>query len=294
MQKTKERPRVCRILELLPTELAMEIERIALTRRGGISGIREISLRRFGSSEMNLLGEVIALRCEIDAYGMEILIQKLTKGALYAHRDSIASGYISVGDGIRVGVVGSANYEGGRMVGISAISSLNFRIPTGECAFSEEIYSIYTSGIGAGMLIYSPPGVGKTTALRSLAKSIGGGDNSARVIIVDERGEFPEDDFAGCRVDVLRGYKRREGIEIATRTMSAELIIIDELGADDAMSIVDVVRCGVPIIASVHAASFQELKGKVSLRPLFECSSFDLAVGIEVKGKKYLLRVDKL
>ncbi len=294
MLKLRESPAAEIVTGLLPTAFAEEIERIARSRRGGMSGIREISVRQFGISEINVLGERIPLRSEIDASGMEVLLQNLMQGALYAHRDSIASGYISLAGGIRVGVCGSTGYEDGRMVGVSNISSLNFRIPSGECAFSEELYSVFCEGIGSGMLIYSPPGVGKTTALRSLARSIGSGKNPLRVAVVDERLEFRCEDYIGCRVDLLRGYKRREGIEIATRTMSAELIMIDEIGADDALSIVDVVRCGVPIIATVHASSYDEVTKKASLRSLFECSAFESFLGISREGVKYKLRVDKL
>ena len=294
MLRVESNPRAMTVIELLPGDMALEIARIAESRRGGIFGIREICLRRSGLSELNISGEKICLRTQIDGNGMEILMQKLVGGGLYAHRDSISLGYISLPNGIRVGVCGSAGYDGGKMVGVSKISSLNFRIPTDNCQFADELFEIFQQGIGSGMLIYSSPGVGKTTALRSLAKSAGGGKNPMRVVIVDERFEFFEDAYTSCRVDILRGYKRRQGIEIATRTMSAELIIIDEIGAEDATSIIDVVRCGVPIIASVHASSFEEIMKKTSLSGLVKCKAFETFIGINLDNGNYRLKVDKL
>ena len=294
MLRVESNPRAMTVIELLPGDMALEIARIAESRKDGLFGIREICLRRSGLSELNISGEKICLRTQIDSNGMEILMQKLIGGGLYAHRDSISLGYISLPNGIRVGLCGSAGYDEGRMVGVSKISSLNFRIPTDNCQFAEELLGIFQQGIGSGMLIYSSPGVGKTTALRSLARSVGGGKNSMRVVVVDERFEFFEDAYTSCRVDLLRGYKRREGIEIATRTMSAELIIIDEIGAEDAGLIIDVVRCGVPIVATVHASSFEEIMQKNSLSALIKCKAFETFVGISFGNGIYRLKVDKL
>ena len=233
------------------------------------------------------------MKSKVSREEMEGLVKRLTDGALYAHRDSIASGYICLEGGLRVGVCGHARYDGERLVGVGDISSLIFRIPGGECAFGDEIYSAYLSGVRSGMLIYSPPGVGKTTALRHLAKAIGG-RGQLRVAVVDERLEFCESDYSGCDVDILRGYKRRQGIEIATRTMSPDVIIIDEIGGDDAASIIDVLRCGIPIIATAHASSFEEIKAKRSIAPLISIGAFDLFVGIKREGGGYRLRVDRL
>lgn len=294
MQKLKNDPAALTVISVLPYGLALEIGRLAETRRSGYRGIREIHLRRNGICELNLSGEKIRLVTRLTPAEMEKISERIMGRALYAHRESISAGYISMSGGIRVGMCGSCSYENGRILGISDISSLHFRIPTGECDFEAELREAYRSGIGSGMLIYSPPGVGKTTALRALAGIIGSGKGSLRVAVVDERAEFPEEDLSDCSIDILRGYKRREGIEIATRTLSAELIMIDEIGADDAESIIDVVRCGVPIIATAHAASFDEVKSKRSLRELFETGAFESFLGISKKENKYILRMDRL
>ena len=283
-----------RVLELLCGEISEEIKRIFSTRRDGISAIREISLRRGGVCRVVTDKESIRLSKTLGKGDMEILIKRLTDGALYAHRDTIASGYISILGGVRVGVCGYAKYDGDRLVGISDISSLLFRIPGGGCAFGDEIYSIFRSGVRSGMLIYSPPGVGKTTAIRHLARAIGSGAHSTRLSVVDERLEFCESDYLGCDVDILRGYKRRIGIEIATRTLSPGMIIIDEIGGDDASSICEVIRCGIPIIATTHASSFEEVMSKKSLSPLISLGAFDLFVGISRAGDGYRLKVDRL
>ena len=221
----------------------------------------------------------------------EALVNLLCEGAMYAHRDTLASGYVTMRGGVRVGICGFARYEGGRLVGVSEMRSLVFRIPGGDCEIADELFSAF-SEVRRGMLIYSPPGIGKTTALRSLAASVGGGSNPRRVCVVDERCEFCDEDYADCEVDILKGYSRREGIEIATRTMSAEVIMIDEIGADDAESIKDVLRCGIPIVATAHAADYEEIKSKPGIASLISSGAFDVFVGISSCDSGYKLSVD--
>ena len=294
MLKLKEECLALRVISLLPRGVRDEILRVAGSRRSGVDGISEIMLRREGRSGVVIGGERLGLAYRITREECEWLFGRLIDGALYAHRDSIAEGYISLEGGVRVGISGSARYESDRLVGISDIRSLLFRIPTGRCDFSEELYSVYKAGIRQGMLIYSPPGVGKTTALRALAHRIGSERLGVRVAVVDERCEFSERDYRDCEVDILRGYKRREGVEIATRTLSPGLIVIDEIGSDDAESLLDVVKCGIPLIATAHAASFEEVRAKPALRRLYSSSVFSVFVGLSRMGGKYILSVDRI
>lgn len=294
MIKVRQKSQLSRVLNLLPRAMADEILRIALSRRGGTEDIREVRIRRGGVCSLFIGNENIRLYKGMNEEETEQLISRIIGGALYAHRDSIAAGYVSLEGGVRVGICGSAAYEGNKLVGISDMRSLLFRIPSGRCDFADELYEIFLCGIGQGMLIYSPPGRGKTTALRSLAKSIGSGSRPSRVCVVDERCEFCSEDYLGCEVDILKGYKRREGVEIATRTLSPDLIMIDEIGADDADSLMSVVKCGIPLIATAHAGSIGELLKKPSLRGLFMAEVFSLAVGIYYDKGKYILEVDRL
>ena len=289
MNKTTEK--VTEVLSVLPKKTSEEISRILNSRRGG-GELSEIRIRAAGRSSVICGGEYIPLFTTLCPEDLKEVVDKLTEGSLYAKRDIMASGYLLMNEGIRIGICGCARYDGGELVGVSEPSSLVFRIPTGSCAFADELFSIFREGVGAGLMIYSPPGVGKTTALRALAGYIGG-ELSKRVCIVDERCEFSVGDYEKCEVDVLRGYKRRAGIEIATRTLSPDVIIIDEIGADDAEGIAEVARSGIPLIASAHAGSYSELLSRQSLRPLFACSAFDVFVGISRESGEYSLEVNR-
>ena len=291
MVKCKKIESTLSVLSYLPTQISEEILRLVGGRREGVLGLREIRLRAEGRCSILYLKEKIPLFSSLKLNEAESLVNLLCDGALYAHRDTLASGYVTLRGGVRVGICGYARYEGGRLVGVSEMRSLVFRIPGGECEISEELAAAF-SEVRRGMLIYSPPGVGKTTALRALAKSVGEGASPRRVCGVDERCEFSEEDYSACEVDILKGYTRREGIEIATRTMSAEVIMIDEIGADDAESIRDVLRCGIPIVATAHAASYEEIKSKPGIASLISTGAFDVFAGISTSDSGYKLTVD--
>ena len=290
--KERVEARAERCLSYLPSALAREITQLCRGRAMGLSEIREISVRRGARCSLRLLADRIPLYTKISAEEMDGVLMRLCGGSLYAHRDNISEGYIPIGDGIRVGICGLARYEGLFVVGVSETSGFVFRIPGHECAFSEELFALWESGVRTGMLIYSPPGVGKTTALRALAGYVSSGRGGRRVAVVDERCEFIEGDYENCEVDILRGYKKRQGIEIAARTLSPEVIMVDEVGGGEAEAMLGVIRCGVPIVATTHGASLDELSTG-SASTLIDSGVFDLFVGISGAPGRYCIRVDR-
>ncbi len=286
--------KVMRAVSYLPTRLRDEILRLSESRAGGASEIREIRVRRGGRSVLQIGMETVPLFTVCEEEEMSYILEALCGGSLYAYRSTVNNGYISVPGGIRVGLCGLVRYDEGGAMGVSDISTFVFRIPGHSCAFSDELERIYRSGVGGGMLIYSPPGVGKTTALRSLAASLGTGRNALRVAVVDERLEFSSEDYSDCYVDVLQGYKKSNGIEIASRTLSPEVIIVDEIGREESDEICAAVKCGIPIVATAHAGELSELLSKWSLSPLFDQKVFGVAVGISYRRGCYSLTVDRL
>ena len=293
MLKEKYGGAVGEVLSALPAPLRREVERLAVGRAEGLSGIREIRLRRDGVGRLILGCESLPLS-RVCGEEMDGIVAKISDGCIVAHRDTIAEGDIAMDFGVRVGIFGSCRYEGGEIVGVGNISGLVFRLPTGKCEFGEELFSLYSKISPRGALIFSPPGVGKTTALRYLAGALGRGREHRNTVVVDERGEFLHSDYPDSSVSILRGYRKRLGIEIAVRSLSAELVIVDELSADDASEILSVCRFGVPFIASVHAGCADEVLKKPAIRPLIETGAVDLLIGIESRGNGYRLTYEIL
>lgn len=215
------------------------------------------------------------------------VLARITDGSLYSYRDTLKEGYVPLPYGVRVGVTGHSRYDGGETVGIHGISAMVFRLPFGECNFAGELARLFLEKARFGMLIYAPPGGGKTTALRSLVRILSSGDFAKRVAVIDERCEFIQEDYLRCEADILRGYKRADGIEIAARTMNPEIIVIDEIGAKEVGGLLSVMRCGIPVIATVHAQDTDELFMKPGVRALIRAGVFDLFLGIVKKENEY-------
>lgn len=215
--------------------------------------IEELRIRCGRRCALRTREGTLPLRSLITREEMDELFLALCNGSIYAYRDSIAKGFLTLGGGIRVGVCGRAALEGERIVGVYDVDGLNFRFPAGVLPVGEPICRLLRERTG-GVLVYAPPAQGKTTLLRSVAAKMAGGRDAWRVAVVDSRGELAAGlSDPSLSLDVLTGYPRGLGIEIALRTMNPELIVCDEIGGEaEAESILRAQHAGVPFLASAH------------------------------------------
>ena len=280
------------IYSLLPSALVSEIKRVADGFFCGTECVSEIRLVRGSGSSFIMNGQRYKLYTVLGYEDVEEVFFKICSGAIYAHRDTVSEGYVCMSEGIRVGVCGTARYDCGKLVGVSNISALVFRIPTGESSFGEELYRAYLK-CERGVLIYSKAGVGKTTALRTLVPMIAGRNPRENVAVVDERCEFDSSVCENNGVMLLRGYDRARGIDIALRTLSAGVIVIDEIaGVDESDGILASLLSGVKFIATAHAEHLSELVNRSCIKPLVEMGVFDVFFGIRYTDGGYSYEVD--
>jgi len=275
------------ILRLLPYRVSDEVRLIC--RERGRDIIEEIHLRRGSRASVICNGENITIDYVAEGDELDELLSRLCGGSLYAYRDSINEGYVTVEGGVRVGVCGLAAVENGRLVGVSRVTSLVLRIPhrTPSGVGGEIRRLLESDGMTRGVLIYSPPGVGKTTVLRGAISCLACGESRRRVAVVDTRGELGAClDAKDVLVDILSGYPRRRGIEIAARTLNAQVIVCDEIGdADEASAIEAAHNCGIPLVASAHSASLGELLRKPGILRLHRSRCFGKYVRISRRGR---------
>lgn len=260
------------LFEVLPSEITGYISRNFAHRH-----IEEIRLRAGRYSLCVSAGENLSIPIALESARINEILKKMCAGSLYAFSDTINNGYVPFGNGMRVGVVGRANTEDGKIIGVYDISALCIRIPHRIQGCGGEICTLLNRlQYRAGVLIYSPPGVGKTTVLRGVCRQLSTGERPRRVVLVDSRGELSFDlDERGMCIDILSGYPRGRGIEIATRVMNPELIVCDEIGdTEEALGLVAAGNSGVPILATAHAGSLSELLSRTGIRILHEAGVF--------------------
>ena len=283
-----------RVLAILPRAIAEQIRRMADGYAGFTAKLSEIRLRADRVASLTLEGKNVSLGISLSAQDLETVLRRCCEDSVYAYTESLREGFVAFG-GCRVGVAGRAVMEEGVVCGVDHVTSLVFRIPhniEGAAASAADVFR--RMGGRRGMLVYSAPGVGKTTLLRDLILRLSGGPRPIRVAVVDCRGELGGDFIGrGCLVDYLVDYPKAEGIEIATRTLSPEAVVCDEIGGfEEAESILAVQNCGVPLIASAHADSYASLLSRSPVRLLVECGIFGAFVGVHRVEGKYTYHVD--
>lgn len=253
----------------------------------GASRIEELRLYAGRVSVVCDRGEYFPTGVILSEGEPEELLKRFCAGSVYAFRDQLASGFLPLGEGIRIGIAGTGIRDGGRILGVHEVTSLIIRIPHRHSCDVSPLLSLLGRDSSRGFLVFSPPRVGKTTLLRALAISASGGAHPRPTVVVDSRGEFagtlPGENLL---LSVLVGYPRALGIELAVRSLSPSLILCDEIGSpDDADAILHSANCGVPLVASAHAESVSELLSRPALRRLHEAHVFSSYIALSRSEK---------
>lgn len=224
------------------------------------------------------------------------LIDLLTNHSLYTFEEELRRGYITVAGGHRVGLAGKTVLERGEVKHIRDVASFNIRIareligvglPLLPAIWDEAAGNVHQT------LIVSPPRQGKTTLVRDLARlASAGGDAGAagmraglRVGIVDERSEIaacvkgvPTFDV-GPRTDVLDGCPKAEGMMMMIRSMSPDVLVVDEIGRpEDAAALQEALHAGVRVVATAHGRGVEDVRERPVMRRLLEERMFSRIV----------------
>lgn len=190
-------------------------------------------------------------------------IEVMTGYSVYAFENEIKNGFITLKGGFRVGITGKI-LDGQT---IKNISSINIRIPREITGVSNEILKyIYDEKLYSTIII-SPPNCGKTTLLRDIIKTIS--YDGQTVGVVDERSEIGASYMGICqldvgiRTDILDRCDKQVGILMLLRSMSPNVIAVDEIGTKKDMEAIKKASfSGVQVICTMHAENIEEFKQK--------------------------------
>ena len=210
-------------------------------------------------------GQIQKLTEEITAADLRETVSLLSAYSLYAFEEELKQGYLTVAGGHRVGFCGKTVMENGEIRTLKQINGLNIRIAAEKRGWGDAYLSdLMEEGHVCNTLIVSPPGCGKTTLLRDLVRCLG--DSMMAVTVVDERGEIapfregvPQMNIGLC-TDVLEGCPKAAGMQMVLRSMTPDVIAVDELGSpEDMQAVQDVLLCGVKLIATAHGNDWNEI-----------------------------------
>ncbi|MCX7885195.1 MAG: stage III sporulation protein AA [Caloramator sp.] len=283
------------ILPLLSQRVAKKISELNLNE---ISGIEEIRMRAekplmiFKDGYDYFLGEMGLQKNNIRTFiveknDIERTLQLMSDFSIYAVEEELKQGFLTLKGGHRVGIVGRVVLEENRIKTVRNISSLNIRIAreVKGCGINA-VKRLYSEGI-KHTLIASPPGCGKTTLLRDIIRIISNGCSEInlrghKVGIVDERSEIagcylgiPQKDV-GIRTDVIDACPKVQGIIMLLRSMSPEIIAVDEIGSlKDADAIEEAINSGIKVISTVHGKDMDEILKKAGIRSLMANKAFE-------------------
>ncbi len=265
----------------LPEKLALALQTAGPLREIRIRADQLVSLKtERGMQQTNYIpnGEQVTEMAEA-----------LCEHALYARAEEMRQGFVTLKGGHRMGLCGRVLTQGSQVRALRDIASLCIRI-AGEYPGSadEVIPRLYPDGMLVSTLVIGAPGAGKTTLLRDICRQLSEGDGQREPVtacLIDERGELAACVHGvpqlkvGRNTDVLDGCPKSVGMQWLLRSMAPGCLVTDELGGEeDALAVLEAVRCGVPVITSVHGQSIDQVLERPALGALMREKVFGLYV----------------
>ena len=250
-----------------------------------IDTLEEIRIRSNRPIILKLRNSEILIKNKTNENDICSILERICNNSIYAYKNQICEGFITIKGGHRVGITGTAVIQNGEVINVKNITSLNFRIAREVIGCSlkilNEIINVDTGSIN-NTLIVSPPGKGKTTILRDVIRNISNGIPEINFKgktcgIVDERGEIaaiyqgiPQNDI-GIRTDVIENISKSKGMIMLIRTMAPEVIACDEIGSkEDVEAIKQALISGIKGIFTMHGKNLEEIKLNRNINELIE------------------------
>lgn len=215
-------------------------------------------------------------------------MEYISNYSLYAFEEEIKQGFITINGGHRIGIAGKVIIEDDAVKSMKHISFINIRLAHQIKGCADPVLPYVVNEQGKGIyhtLIISPPRCGKTTLLRDLIRQLSDGNaylDGMSVGVVDERSEIgacymgtPQNEL-GIRTDILDCCPKAKGMMMLIRSMSPQIIAVDEIGSREDLEAIDyVIGCGCKLITTVHGSSIEDIRNKPTLCELVKKRLFE-------------------
>ncbi|QOR83337.1 stage III sporulation protein AA [Geobacillus stearothermophilus] len=266
---------------ILPKTIAAVLQQMPSWGRS----IEEIRIRISRPLEVIVDGKARLLPYEVTKEDGVYLLNKLSHYSIYAVEEELRRGFMTIEGGHRVGLAGKVVTEGGKVKAIRDVASFNIRIAKEQIGIADPLIPYVYDGRWRHTMIIGSPQTGKTTLLRDAARLISSGTGripAQKVAIVDERSEIagcvkgiPQFSF-GPRLDVLDACPKAEGMMMMIRSMSPDVMIVDEIGREeDSEAVLEAANAGVSIWTTVHGRTVRDVWQRPTLRPVMEQRVFE-------------------
>lgn len=161
------------ILRCFPSRMIRVIDEFFLSSGININYLEEIRVR-VNKKICLKLGQVERI-IEYIPTSEDILeiLQQVCDNSIYSYQNQICNGFITLKGGHRVGIAGNVVIKDGKVINISHISSLNFRIAKQIIGASDRIIKYVINeknNTVFNTLIVSPPGVRKNNNFERFSK----------------------------------------------------------------------------------------------------------------------------
>ena len=258
-------------LHLIPVRLRAEVN------KHGDLGIQELRLRLGRPPELIKFNKSIWMKENVTYDDLDFVINMASAYSPW-QAATARYGYITAEGGHRIGICGEFASDSEVHSGFSRVTSVCIRLARDYQGIGCEI-----SKLDGSTLIIGPPGCGKTTLLRDIVREKS--ESGTEVVVVDERNEiFPQSKkqfcfYPGKKTDVLSRCSKRDGIEMAVRTLTPSVVAVDEITAeDDCDALIRAGRCGIDLLATAHARNRQDLLRRNIYKPHISLGIFQYLV----------------
>lgn len=282
--KDYEKIRELRIRRNGPVQIIREDRPVYLTKAGCYSDFSQDGLRLTETEFMDLFSHIC-------------------RHSIYAFEQELSKGYITVEGGHRVGVIGQTVWNGKQVTGMQYFTAMNIRFAHEIKGVADKVLPyLYQENELKSTLLVSLPGCGKTTLLRELVRKISNGsrEHSAQnVSLIDERSEIAScylgmaQNDVGMHTDILDACPKAEGMLMVLRSMSPQIIAVDELGGEeDYKAIQQAFYLGCRLLATIHGTDYDSIKRNPYLQDNLGAGGFERLIFLKGRaGKEQVIKI---